>query len=101
MIRYDRQATRFVDEAGREQLRVTFDHAIRARFTHLYPQPADPGCTLPVLSPDLCLMEVKGSSAAPYAFARTLSNRGIFPRPFSKYSESIRLHGLTPALSVL
>ena len=44
-------------------------------------------------------MEVKGATAAPYEFASALSARGIFPRPFSKYSESIRRYGATPALS--
>lgn len=99
VIRYDRQAYRFVDEAGAEQLRITFDHGIRCRFADLRPQPADEGCALPVLADDLCLMEVKGATAVPFDFARHLSSRGIFPRPFSKYSESVRLHRVSPALS--
>lgn len=99
VLRYDRQAFRFVGEAGEEQLRITFDHGIRCRFEDLRPQPADEGCALPVLAEDLCLMEVKGATAVPFDFARHLSSRGIFPRPFSKYSECVRLHRATPALS--
>ncbi len=99
LIRYDRQAYRLMDEAGREQLRLTFDQDIRCRFADLAPSPADGQSTLPVLADGLCLMEAKGATAAPYDFAAYLAARGIFPRPFSKYSESVRLHGATPALS--
>ena len=99
VIRYDRQAYRLVDEAGREQLRLTFDHGIRCRFEDLTPRTEDDGCALPVLGEGFCLMEVKGATAAPYDFASFLSAHGIFPRPFSKYSESVRLYGATPALS--
>ena len=99
VIRYDRQATRFMDAAGREQLRITFDQHVRVRFDRLRTKPADDGCALPVLPADHCLMEVKGATAAPYDFAAYLSAQGIFPRPFSKYAESVRLHGATPALS--
>ena len=99
VIRYDRHAYRLVDEAGHEQLRLTFDHDIRCRFEDLTPQPEDDGCALPVLGEGFCLMEVKGNAAAPYDFASFLSAHGIFPRPFSKYAESVRQHGATPALS--
>lgn len=99
VIRYDRHAYRFVDGAGREQLRLTFDHDIRCRFDDLVPQAADGKCARPVLAPDCCLMEVKGATSVPYEFASYLSRRGIFPRPFSKYSESVRQYGVTPALS--
>jgi len=99
VIRYDRHAYRLVDEAGREQLRLTFDQDIRCRFEELTPRTEDDGCTLPVLAAGQCLMEVKGATAAPYDFASFLSGRGIFPRPFSKYSESVRQYGATPALS--
>ena len=101
VIRYDRHAYRLVDEAGHEQLRLTFDQGIRCRFEDLTPQPEDDGCALPVLDAGICLMEVKGHAAAPYDFASFLSAHGIFPRPFSKYSESVRQYGATPALSVL
>jgi hypothetical protein len=100
VIRYDRQAFRFTDAAGREQLRVTFDQGIRCRFEDLSPAAADDRCLRPVLAESLCLMEVKGAEAVPHDFAAHLSARGIFPRSFSKYSESVRLHGVTPALSV-
>lgn len=99
VIRYDRHAYRLVAPDGTEQLRVTFDHGIRCRFDDLTPRPEDDRCALPVLADGLCLMEVKGASAAPYDFAAHLSARGIFPRSFSKYSESVRQHGVTPVLS--
>lgn len=99
VIRYDRHAYRLVDEAGHEQLRLTFDQGIRCRFDDLTPRTEDDGCALPVLHAGQCLMEVKGATAAPFDFASTLSALGIFPRPFSKYSESVRQHGATPALS--
>ena len=99
VIRYDRHAYRFVDAAGNEQLRITFDHDVRVRFDRLDARPADDGCGLPVLAADRCLMEVKGATAAPYDFAADLSTHGIFPRPFSKYAESVRQHGATSALS--
>jgi hypothetical protein len=100
VIRYDRHAYRFLDQVGQEQLRLTFDQGIRCRFEDLTPQPEDDGCALPVLGEGFCLMEVKGNAAAPYDFASFLSAHGIFPRPFSKYSESVRQYGTTPALSV-
>lgn len=99
VIRYDRHAYRLVDEAGHEQLRLTFDHGIRCRLDDLTPRIEDDDCRLPVLDDGLCLMEVKGATAAPYDFATTLSAQGIFPRPFSKYSECVRQYGATPALS--
>lgn len=99
VIRYDRHAYRFVDAAGHEQLRITFDHGIRVRFDNLTPCAEDASCALPVLEDGLCLMEVKGATAVPYDFAAHLSAREIFPRSFSKYSESVRLHGATPTFS--
>jgi hypothetical protein len=99
LIRYDRHAYRFMGADGGEQLRVTFDHGVRCRFDDLVPRPADDRCALPVLADGLCLMEIKGATAAPYDFAAYLSSRGIFPRSFSKYSESVRRYGATPALS--
>ena len=99
VIRYDRQAYRFVDAAGTEQLRITFDQDIRCRFENLRPTPEDTQCDRDVLDAGSCLMEVKGATAAPYDFASYLSSRGIFPRSFSKYSESVRRYGVTPALS--
>lgn len=99
VIRYDRHAYRFVGADGAEQLRITFDHGIRSRFDGLTPQPEDDRCTLPALADGQCLMEVKGATSAPYDFAAYLSARRIFPSSFSKYSESVRHHGVTPALS--
>ena len=97
VIRYDRCAYRYCDEAGVEQLRVTFDQSIRARFDRLTPVVDDEGGELLVVPPDLAIMEVKGSTSVPYELAAYLGSAGLHPRPFSKYSASIGLLAETPA----
>ena len=97
VIRYDRCAYRFCDGHGVEQLRVTFDQSIRARFDRLTPVVDDEGGELLVVPPDLAIMEVKGSTSVPYELAAYLGSAGLHPRPFSKYSASISLLAETPA----
>ena len=97
VIRYDRCAYRFCDERGVEQLRVTFDQGIRARFDRLTPMIEDEGGGLLVVPRELAIMEVKGSTSVPYELAAYLGSAGIHPRPFSKYSASIGLLAETPA----
>jgi hypothetical protein len=97
VIRYDRCAYRFCDGHGVEQLRVTFDQSIRARFDRLTPVVDDEGCDLAVLPRDQAVMEVKGSTSVPYELAAYLGSAGLHPRPFSKYSASISLLAETPA----
>jgi hypothetical protein len=97
VIRYDRAAYRYCDEAGVEQLRVTFDQGIRARFYRLTPVVDDEGGDLLVVPRDLAIMEVKGSTSVPYELAAYLGSAGLHPRPFSKYSASIGLLADTPA----
>jgi hypothetical protein len=97
VIRYDRCAYRFCDGHGVEQLRVTFDQSIRARFDRLTPVVDDEGCDLAVLPRDQAVMEVKGSTSVPYELAAYLGSAGLHPRPFSKYSASIGLLAETPA----
>lgn len=96
VIRYDRSAYRYCDEAGIEQLRVTFDQRIVARFDRLTPSVDDDGCDLAVLPRDQAVMEVKGATAVPYELAAFLGAAGLHPRPFSKYSSSINLLAATP-----
>ena len=96
VIRYDRAAYRYCDEAGVEQLRVTFDQRIVARFDRLTPVVDDDGCDLAVLPRDQAVMEVKGSTSVPYDLAAYLGSAGLHPRPFSKYSASIGLLAATP-----
>lgn len=96
VIRYDRSAYRFCDERGVEQLRVTFDRGVRARFDRLTPVVDDEGGELRVIPGDLEIMEVKGSAAVPYELAAYLGSAGLHPRPFSKYSASIGLLAETP-----
>jgi hypothetical protein len=98
VIRYDRAAYRYCDEAGVEQLRVTFDQRIVARFDRLTPSVDDDGCDLAVLPRDQAVMEVKGSTSVPYELAAYLGSAGFYPRPFSKYSASIGLLAATPDL---
>ena len=97
VIRYDRAAYRYCDEAGVEQLRVTFDQRIVARFDRLSPSVDDDSCDLAVLPRDQAVMEVKGSTSVPYDLAAYLGSAGLHPRPFSKYSASIGLLADTPA----
>ena len=97
VIRYDRCAYRFCDEHGVEQLRVTFDQSIRARFDRLTPVVDDEGGDLLVVPRDLAIMEIKGSTSVPYELAAYLGSAGLHPRPFSKYSASIGLLAETPA----
>ncbi len=97
VIRYDRAAYRYCDEAGVEQLRVTFDQRIVARFDRLTPSVDDDACDLAVLPLDQAVMEVKGATAVPYALAAYRGAAGLHPRPFSKYSSSIGLLAATPA----
>ena len=91
VIRYDRAAYRYCDEAGVEQLRVTFDQRIVARFDRLTPSVDDDGCDLSVLPHGQAVMEVKGSTSVPYELAAYLGSAGLHPRPFSKYSACIGL----------
>jgi len=97
VIRYDRSAYRYCDEAGVEQLRITFDQRIVARFDRLTPSVDDDACDLDVLPRDQAVMEVKGATAVPYEIADHLGAAGLHPRPFSKYSSSIDLLAATPA----
>ena len=96
VIRYDRCAYRFCDGRGVEQLRVTFDQDIRARFDRLNPVVDDEGGDLLVVPRGLAVMEVKGSTSVPYELAAYLSSTGLHPRPFSKYSACINLLAETP-----
>jgi len=95
VIRYDRSAYRYCDEAGVEQLRVTFDQRIVVRFDRLNPTVDDDACDLDVIPRHLSVMEVKGGSAVPYALSAHLGAAGLHPRPFSKYSSSINLLAAT------
>lgn len=96
VVRYDRRAYRFCDAHGVEQLRVTFDQGIRARFDRLSPVVEDEGGDFRVIPRDLAVMEVKGSTSVPYELAAWLGAAGLHPRPFSKYSACIDLLAGTP-----
>jgi len=97
VMRYDRHAyfLHLPEEAaaGREPLRVTFDHDIAVRFDDLTPSVDDRRFSQYILPADHCIMEVKGAGAAPYAFTTHLGALRLYPRQFSKYSEGLRVTG--------
>ena len=62
------------------ELRITFDHALRARSRDLDLRLGDHGVLL--LDDALRLMEIKIPGAAPLWLARLLSENGIFPTSF-------------------
>jgi len=97
VMRYDRHAYFLSlpeeEAAGREPLRVTFDHDIAVRFDELTPIVDDRRFSQYILPADHCIMEVKGAGAVPYAFAAHLSALRLYPRQFSKYSEGLRVTG--------
>jgi len=97
VMRYDRHAY-FLhlpeeDALGHEPLRVTFDHDIAVRFDDLTPVADDRKFNQYILPADHCIMEVKGAGAVPYTFASRLSRLKLYPHPFSKYSEGLRVAG--------
>lgn len=79
-IAYDRIAMYGVKD---EELRITFDTAIRSRFEDLDLAMGDSGRLL--LPKDNYLMEIKAAGAMPLWLARTLSELRIMPVSFSKY----------------
>ncbi len=97
LMRYDRHAyfLHLPEEvaAGREPLRVTFDHDIAVRFDQLVPTVDDRNFNQYVLPVDYCIMEVKGAGVVPYPFAAHLNHLKLYPRQFSKYSEGLRVTG--------
>jgi hypothetical protein len=96
MICYQRRAyalplTALGESAGLEPLRITFDEGVGARFRDLLPEPGDSRSEIPLLEPGHWLMELKGSRAVPFAFARLLARLGIQSRSFSKYRSAVDL----------
>ena len=79
-IAYDREAYAASDGG---ELRITFDTALRARSNDVDLRLGDHGA--PLLSDDLCLMEIKIPGTAPLWLARLLSENNIFSTSFSKY----------------
>ena len=70
------------------ELRITFDENLRWRATELDLTRGSGGAYL--LAPGEVLMEIKIPGATPLWLSRLLSDRGIFPRSFSKYGTCYR-----------
>ena len=79
-IAYDRTA--FYSKTDRE-LRITFDRNPRFRTDNLDLAKGSRGER--ILSPDLCIMEVKALKSMPLWLSRALNDLKIFPGSFSKY----------------
>lgn len=92
-IAYDRIAMYGVQD---EELRITFDTAIRSRFEDLDLAMGDSGRLL--LPKGNYLMEIKAAGAMPLWLARTLSELEIMPVSFSKYGNVYKrkMTGFTP-----
>lgn len=79
-IGYDRMACVCNED---EELRITFDHRLRARTDELDLRLGDAG--EPLLPDGSVVMEIKFPGSAPIWLARVLSECGIYPTSFSKY----------------
>ncbi len=79
-LSYDREAYFAYDE---NDLRITFDANILYRTTDL--SLTLPPSGTPLLSEDMCLMEVKTSGAIPLWLTEVLTKHRIFKTSFSKY----------------
>lgn len=90
---YDRRSYR--GAKAEEDLRVTFDTAVRYRTENLSPAEGLDGKL--ILPPDKVLMEIKTSRAIPLWFVKILSEMGIYKSSFSKYGTAYLIsQGLIP-----
>lgn len=85
-IAYDRMAYFAKDKS---ELRITFDSAIRSRYTDVALDKGDSGELL--LDKDTILMEIKIPGAVPLWLSKLLSENKVYPTSFSKYGK-IHLH---------
>lgn len=81
LIAYEREA---YFDTNDPNLRITFDTNVRARDTDCRLEAGAQG--EPLVSSDEILMEIKTTGAMPVWLARALSECGILPSRFSKYS---------------
>ena len=82
-IYYNRVSLRGIRD---EQLRITFDAALRWRATELDLRKGTYGTAL--LAPGQVLMEIKAAGAMPLWLAQALAELHIYPHSFSKYGQA-------------
>lgn len=85
-IAYDRTA--FYSKTDRE-LRITFDRNVRFRTDNLDLGKGHYGER--ILSPDLCIMEIKALSTMPLWLTEALTRLNVFPGTFSKYGTAYQI----------
>ena len=95
LLRYERQA--FRGASSEADLRVTFDHAIRARARDLIPVVGDQDFEAEVLEPSHSILEIKVAETVPFWLARQLGALGCVRRSYSKYGNSVLALGLRPS----
>ncbi len=81
LLFYDRTAFFGIED---KNLRITFDNNIRYRNTDPYPH--NDGFSIPIITPDEYIMEIKVPGAFPIWLSKLLSELGIYPTSFSKYA---------------
>ena len=95
LLRYERQA--FRGASSEADLRVTFDHAIRARARDLIPVVGDQDFEVEILEPTHSILEIKVAETVPFWLARQLGALGCVRRSYSKYGNSVLALGLRPS----
>lgn len=85
IVRYDRQA--FIGLDDNVGLRVTFDTSLTAQTSHLYLH--EPAFTLPILTPDRVVMEIKVNERIPYWLTELVAAHGFQMTRVSKYCRSL------------
>lgn len=85
VICYEREAY-YIDDLP--AFRITFDDTVRCRTDRL-----DLTCEttgIPILPPEMTIMEIKTDGAMPLWLSRALDSIGIFPSSFSKYGTAFQ-----------
>jgi len=89
-IRYDRLA--FQGTLDADDLRITFDYDLQCRFKKKALKPDCQDFERSILDDDMCIMELKTTSAVPLWLCQLLAQFKIRPQGFSKYCTSIEMH---------
>jgi hypothetical protein len=85
-ISYDRLA---YDVAGAKDVRITFDTNLNYRTEDLRLSHGKNG--IPILRPDMHLMEIKTPGALPLWLCQLLGELKLYPASFSKYGTAYRM----------
>lgn len=86
-MRYDRVA--FEGSDGDDEVRITFDEAIRCRAHRKPLAPDDRDFPIVILPAGSRLLEVKLFGAAPYWFRELIAKHQLMRTPFSKYCSAV------------